>query len=71
MRSLIHYYLIVIDCYSLPDIENGNLMYSYGTVFDSIAVYYCDLGYALNGSDVRYCQVNGEWNGTEPACRSE
>ena len=46
-------------------------MYSYGTVFESTAIYFCDPGYALNGSDARYCQANGEWNGTEPACRSE
>ncbi|KAL9972183.1 hypothetical protein ACROYT_G018440 [Oculina patagonica] len=29
----------------------------------------CDVGYTLQGSQVRTCQTNGQWTGTQPVCQ--
>ena len=68
----------VIKCSALPNIENGDIVYSddisepydYGTT----ATYQCDSGYELTGGDtVRTCTGDGsspvvQWNGIETKC---
>jgi hypothetical protein len=59
--------LTVVKCSALQDPINGHLT-SYSQYFGSIAQYYCDHGYQLNGSSLRRCQSNGTWTGNEPVC---
>ena len=33
-----------------------------------MAVYSCDQGYHLNGSEIRVCQNTSEWTGDYPIC---
>ena len=37
----------------------------------SIARYECDKRFKLVGNDIRKCQKNGYWTGTEPKCKRE
>ena len=65
----------VIECSSLPDIENGMITYSTEPyVYRTTATYQCALGYELTGGDdERTCTGDGgspvgQWNGTAPNC---
>ena len=35
---------------------------------NSVVTYYCNTGYALQGSETRRCASNGRWTGTAPEC---
>ena len=61
----------VIDCGSLPDIPNGNVSYSSGTTFGSVAMYSCEPGYMLMGSLNHTCQADGDWSDYVPFCESK
>ena len=37
----------------------------------SVAVYFCDDGYRLEGDSTRQCLSSGHWNGTTPLCTLE
>ena len=58
----------VVDCMVLPDPDNGEVDLSNGTTFGSIAVYNCNEGLILLGSDTRVCQADGVWSGDPPTC---
>ena len=58
-------------CPILPNITNGSVDLSNGTVVGAIATYSCVPGYILEGDNRRTCQSNGQWNGREPFCRSK
>ena len=72
------YNYTVIECSSLPAIENGTIAYSSDTTepydYGTTAMYQCDSGYELTGGDtVRTCTGDGsssvgQWNGTAPNC---
>ena len=47
--------------------EKNSSTYQYG---NSIS-FTCNVGYTLQGSQVRTCQTNGEWTGTQPSCTSK
>ena len=51
----------------LGSLENGNVIVT-DTIFDSVATYSCNSGYALNGDATRRCLGNGTWSGTIPSC---
>ena len=36
---------------------------------EDICVYTCKPGYLLIGNNVRMCQKDGSWSGTEPKCK--
>ena len=40
-----------------------------GTVFQSVANYFCDNGYYLEGNMNRVCESNATWSGDEPLCK--
>ena len=61
--------LTVVDCRDLNAVMNGDLIYSTGTTYTSVAEITCHEGYELIGSSVRVCQDNGEWAGAAPICR--
>ena len=48
-------------------VGGGGVCYS-GDSVGSVAVYFCDDGYTLQGSSTRECLSTGLWNGTTPHC---
>ena len=61
--------LIIVDCGSLSNPENGQVMFS-STVEGSTATYVCDEGFDLIGND-RQCLSTGSWSGPEPVCMEQ
>ena len=57
----------------LSAVENGYIVYSTGTVYQSEASYACNHGYELSttGDEMRTCGLGSMWNGTAPTCQSE
>ena len=39
------------------------------SMFNSVATYSCNTGYALIGDEMRTCQSSGVWFGSEPTCQ--
>ena len=49
-------------------VSGGEVCYS-GDSVGSVAVFFCDDGYTLEGGDsTRECLSSGCWNGTTPQC---
>ena len=48
-------------------VSGGGVCYS-GDSVGSVAVYFCDDGYILEGDTTRECLSSGLWNGTIPQC---
>ena len=42
-----------------------------GDSVGSVAVYFCDDGYTLDGDSTRECLSSGLWNGTTPQCHGK
>lgn len=62
---------IAVDCGDLENPENGVVSLT-GTTFTSVATYSCNFGFFFVGGDeVRTCQSNGTWSGTQPTCLGE
>ncbi|CAI8000473.1 Sushi, von Willebrand factor type A, EGF and pentraxin domain-containing protein 1, partial [Geodia barretti] len=59
-----------IDCGLLEIPKNGDISFSQGTFFRSVATYNCDAPFQLVGSVTRVCQSNMEWSGEAPVCES-
>ena len=55
-----------MDCGSLS-ISHGAVVVEM-TTLGSVALYSCDRGFTLVGSDSRTCEANGRWSGEEPLC---
>ena len=47
--------------------SGGGVCYS-GDSVGSVAVYFCDDGYTLEGDTTRECLSSGLWNGSTPKC---
>ena len=60
---------VAVDCGNLTDISNGSVSLT-ETTFGSIATYSCDEEFGLQGSSERVCEAMGQWNGSEPSCKS-
>ena len=43
-------------------------MYTASIFFNSVAVFECDNGFNLIGTDMRTCLNMGEWSGQSPQC---
>ena len=56
------------ECVDLSAPDNGSVDVSGGTTFKSLAVYYCEEGYYVNGSVIRECLADGNWTGLPPEC---
>ena len=53
--------------------ENGHVNYSTvnyngGYPIDTTALFTCDYGYSLSGSDSSICQTSTDWNEQPPTC---
>ena len=61
-----------VYCLNLTDPDNGMIRCSFGgDAFANVGdtcTYTCDTGYMLNGMDIRVCQSDSVWNGTDPLC---
>ena len=51
-------------------VSGGGVCYS-GDSVGSVAVYFCNDGYRLEGNSTRECLSSGLWNGTTPHCVQE
>lgn len=60
-----------IDCGLLEAPKNGDISFSQGTLFGSVATYSCDIPYQIVGVVTRVCQTSGVWSGDAPFCESE
>ena len=60
--------IIVIDCGPLTAPSKGQVNTSSGTIFGSTAMYTCDTGYTLSGSQTRTCEAGGNWSSIDPVC---
>ena len=58
---------LVVDCGPLDQPTNGKKTGSV-TTYNSVISFECNEGHSLVGSEKRYCQENGAWNGTQPIC---
>ncbi|KAF3691668.1 CUB and sushi domain-containing protein 3 CUB and sushi multiple domains protein 3 [Channa argus] len=57
----------IISCGDLPTPPNGKKIGTQ-TTFGASAIFSCNLGYVLTGSNVRECLLSGLWSGTETQC---
>ena len=64
-------YTTAVDCGPLPNLENGRVDTSLGTIFQKVATYSCDVGHTLSGSVTRRCAENEQWIPDAPYCLSE
>ena len=48
--------------------NNGQVSYSYGTAYNSVATYSCNTGYDLIGTNTRTCSASGDWSCSVPTC---
>ncbi len=60
--------IIGVDCGSLVSPIDGIVSTSLGTLFMSIATYYCNTGYEISGASHRTCGATGQWRPNEPSC---
>ncbi|XP_060561264.1 P-selectin-like [Ruditapes philippinarum] len=51
-------------CDQADHIDHGSV----NTTFESRAIYECDIGYTLNGSQTLICQLDGTWDSEPPTC---
>ena len=58
---------MIVTCDDLSDPANGVVDQPSNSV-GTVAIYDCNEGYLLVGSDTRTCQESGEWSGEEPGC---
>ena len=62
--------IAVVDCGIPPNPPNGYVDTSTGTVFNSLAMYSCDVGYMLVGNSLSVCGPDGMWSPGTPSCPS-
>ena len=60
-------YSLAINCGDPGTLANGQRSLS-STIYNSVVTYTCDVGYTLQGSDSRTCQLDG-WTGSLPQCQ--
>lgn len=58
-------------CGILSNPVNGNVSFTDGDRYASIATYTCSVGFNLVGNPERICQENCSWTGTDPICQSQ
>ena len=69
--------ILVITCPSLSAPSNGQVNYSTDATpphdFETVAIFTCDTGFVLNGTERVTCESggfrrNGLWSGSSPTC---
>ena len=56
------------DCGPLTSIDNGNIAYSSGTTYLSVASFSCNPGYTKSSIITRTCMANKTWSNDTPHC---
>ncbi|XP_021351273.1 sushi, von Willebrand factor type A, EGF and pentraxin domain-containing protein 1-like [Mizuhopecten yessoensis] len=56
-----------VRCSDPPTIENGGRSTN-GLSFQSVASYFCETGYVIQGSTTLTCSASREWTGLVPSC---
>ena len=51
------------DCGQLPPLLNGQILIENGK-----ATHICELGFLLNGTKYRRCDLSRNWQGSQPIC---
>ncbi len=59
----------VVDCGRLSNPENGMIDQQKGTTYLMQAMYICNNGFTLFGTQSRTCTANGSWTLTPPICQ--
>lgn len=59
-----------VDCGTPPLVLNATTKYT-TTTFQSVAVYYCQKGYSLQGNDRIQCEASGIWQISLPVCTKD
>ena len=59
----------VVDCGALASPAHGQVK-APDTIFNSVAIYSCNVGRVLTGDEIRICLETGRWSGSAPACTS-
>ena len=59
-----------IDCGLLIPPKNGDISFSAGTNFGSVATHVCNPPFFLEGNPTRVCVSSGVWSGEAPSCES-
>lgn len=59
-----------IMCAPLENPKNGGVILNNGTVYGAQAHYNCDNNFLLKGNNSRICQIDGNWSGKMPKCKS-
>jgi len=69
------YYVYIyseFQCDNLSTPVNGSIKCNYseeGVIYKGdFCRFYCNKGYDLIGSDIRFCMSTGNWNGTKTMC---
>lgn len=57
-----------VDCANLDAPLHGSKVGNQTTFTNKIR-FFCDPGYKLVGSAVRYCPSSGVWDGVQPICQ--
>ena len=56
------------SCPPLDPPDNGSITQCSGTSVGDICLLECDPGFELSGDDVRTCQSDQTWSGTDTVC---
>ena len=48
--------------------QNGDISFSNGLLYGSLATYTCVKGATLIGNAARLCASNKQWTGVDPTC---
>ena len=60
--------LIATDCGNLTSPNDGLVIYSNGTTYQSKATFSCNTGYTLSANSTRTCEASTDWSGLTPNC---
>ena len=64
---------VIVSCSSLTDPNNGMINCSLGDdgvpSYEDTCSFTCNIGYELTSSDIRTCQSDGSWSGSDDVCR--
>ena len=64
-------YLTVFDCGTPSSPSDGQVTTPSGTLVGDVALYTCNEGLVLTGSNTRVCSNNGVWTPGPPTCEVE
>ena len=68
--SILTCFHAVVNCGDLGAPTNGQRTLS-STTYNSVVTYTCDVGYTLQGSNIRTCESDGQWSRSVPQCNGE